>query len=1273
MVPTKNNDKKGRDFMKKILAMFMAVSMGMSAVCSVRAESIFPDITTYSDGIDGLDDTLLSEQTYREVISGGFETHEEISEIADNNYSDSRKIVENSHSGKFALQIQQKTDDILPIVETDYFRIADVVEEADEIETYSETEDGITITMVDKIVEVSGQADPETEITLYVNNSEGVEHREEILSEEDGTFYFEYEVDSYGEYTINVERTGYDMYTTEVLFTDPASSEKTEKVAEKTNLISMKIKPMSKAKTISFYVKAKVKTDSGIIEEYVLIKSDKNGDGIFEVGEDLSLGKWQDIELALDTVEEDLVNQSVSGLYMKANSNSSWIFDELGSDYRNVNCTELDLQQSAKGNVVYDSGLRFSKAIDGTFNTEGTIVTTGIDVEEEIHSIDVESYIQNNGQIEEAETEVSELLLEADFSAEKWTVNSTDYESATSGVSTVVEDGILFKPDGCAEFDAGSFSTNDRVKIELDLKYSSGSCATAQKLDIELYENGDQSPYYTSNGKIASSDTSSITYILPKIRENTVFKLTYKNDSNTTESKISKFSIYSITEEDWNSNVLYKYGSKEQYMNFSETSKLTKKSVTELPNYIGNEYAVRNKNARGAVCVEDTSISITCSTSNKLAIKVINLNNSDRTITVGSATYKIPFGETDIITNAKTTITVSADENILLVSLCEYSSDSGNRENTYFKAIEGMGSNTAISKDGSKVYFDNYYDDGAVYVYDISNKESKRICDAVDDIICLSDDGKYMVYELDGEHYLCAISSGEEDVLLPTGEKYSFNAHGELFYIAENEDGDNEVNMYLNGSTEVLMEGNSYAFDNSGKYIIVESSYKNSTNSTVVVYTLYKNYNGSYTEVKSVEPGKKYSKLYLNDDLSVFYSSDGSVIDLHTGEQKESIGSIRYKASDNTFIVGNIKLYNPSTGESYKITDATGDVVHYNPDTCMLTIINDGYIARYKFTSEKSSAKYLLSFDGENTWQSYKNGRWITVSSGRTPTETEIGAQGMTGDELNNITPAAYKKLYTNGTDILSVNVAIYMNSNSNKLTPVISKMTVNTSEGIKSQKVFSIRNKEFIKSDYANVTSIFPVEDFKADAECYYLLYLGNEWLYTYKDNKLIKIEETADELLGDVDNSWLKFKQYAMSTRELCNIPADVLTNLFVNPEYANTEFGVIYVLKGENTIANTVTFKVQANAKHITSDEVVIEVKMNGGDIKVVDSRDFDTKSIENFLAWLENRQSGKGEIFYIFKNDEVQFFINYYMIDSINLYDAENYATEDTDEQMVVVSE
>lgn len=426
-------------------------------------------------------------------------------------------------------------------------------------------------------------------------------------------------------------------------------------------------------------------------------------------------------------------------------------------------------------------------------------------------------------------------------------------------------------------------------------------------------------------------------------------------------------------------------------------------------------------------------------------------------------------------------------------------------------------------------------------------------------------------------------------------------------------------------------------------------------------YSILKKYNNMWSGIAGGSLSGDYREhVYLSDDLSAIYTGNGEVIDIKTSVKKDTVETVAYKAKDNTFILNGLKIYNPATGEKLNMINANYENLYYNPDTSILTIINSGTVAKFKYSSEKSSAKYLFSFDGKNTWSSYKNGRWVTASKSIVPSAEEIDALGMPADEVNSITKSCYDLLYENGRDILSLDIAIYMNSNSNEITPKINKITLKTADDNENNDLFAVNAAEYNKQDYKSVSSIFPIEELKGNAECYYLLYLGQDWVYTYKNGEIIKISENADELFSSVGNTWLNFKQYGMTAKEVRNIPENVLTDLLVNDDYANTKFGVIYVVKSESEQnPDSISFKIQANKAFIHNDDIVLEILMNGNDKKIIDSEEFSKDNIDDFMKWLENRQSGKGDIFYNLKNSRIQYLINYYMINSVNIYNGEEY--------------
>ena len=261
----------------------------------------------------------------------------------------------------------------------------------------------------------------------------------------------------------------------------------------------------------------------------------------------------------------------------------------------------------------------------------------------------------------------------------------------------------------------------------------------------------------------------------------------------------------------------------------------------------------------------------------------------------------------------------------------------------------------------------------------------------------------------------------------------------------------------------------------------------------------------------------------------------------------------------------------------------------------------------------------------------------------------------MTATELNSIPKEAYEKFNNLGFDVLTLDIGIYVTSPTKLISPCIKSLKYTTVDYDANPGLYGVHIQRYNKADYRTVKSIYPVESFGTKAECYYIFYIGNDWLYSYRDGSLVKLKKTADELLGSINSNWLEFKQYAMSARELKAVPESVINNLFVNEDYSNTEFGVIYVTKTKEVSSEqfTVDFKLLAEGKYVNPGNVTLEIATTGNNIIEISSKDFSEAAVNDFLSWLEAKQKGVGNDFFVIKGNDKQYFINYYMISSINV--------------------
>ena len=164
----------------------------------------------------------------------------------------------------------------------------------------------------------------------------------------------------------------------------------------------------------------------------------------------------------------------------------------------------------------------------------------------------------------------------------------------------------------------------------------------------------------------------------------------------------------------------------------------------------------------------------------------------------------------------------------------------------------------------------------------------------------------------------------------------------------------------------------------------------------------------------------------------------------------------------------------------------------------------------------------------------------------------------------------------------------------------------------------------------------------------------------------------DSADELFGDPEENWIKIKQFGMTAQEVRNVPSEILNQVLVNPDNANSEFSVIYCLKtSDDTTENyKVTVRIQGDGRYFDDEALVMEIVLTNGDKKVIKTSDVTKEELEKFMSWLAARQQGKGDIFYQIKTADRQYFINYFMITSVDVYDDASYNQQNASEENAV---
>lgn len=1230
----------------------------------------YPLKSQYPNGIETVDPVLAKESKIDRPINTGFEERNEINAVKMEDYNGQLNISEEKYNGKFALEVIKNDSTIIPVKESEYFKTSDsainITKNSDSKTTIT---DGDMSAVIDgNLVTLEGTAKNCGQVSISVTKGGKIVYVNQYETE-DGSYRFSFGISDYGTYSIKISDESGLIKQTAIKIPQagkglPSDIVPVEEIDTKCNFFNVMIKPMYMSEEVSFYTKLSVTNSNGnITEKYVLIKSDKNSDGIFKVGEDLNRGKWQKIELSLLDVDEDFENGVVSGLYVSANNGSHWLFDDITSGYKAINEKNANLPDFARNNVIYTKdGIKFTETGTSTavFNNAATVLTGGVNVSETIVGVDIVSGAERaNGSLQNisdsGKTLYSDLLI-----SDKWTVNDT-----SSKIKYTNGTGIInFKPLGNAVYTLNNNETADRVTVNAQVAYANLVPAAGQAVQIDLYEGVSSSAYYSTKVNVSSVlGKQNIKTILPKLKANTKIKFT--NLCETLNINLSDFKVCELIETDWNSDA---FGTKSfSYRTFFDGNTV-KESLTDETGY-----AVKNPNAKGIKNTGSTETShngYSYGTNSKMRFKLVNLNTTPAYVKINGSVKWLGYGEC-YVEGDNYTVTLPPNQNVILVSSVQVNDLSSDENLSSPKTLDGLYNEYIVAPDNEKIYYANHYDNSYMYCYDFTQDIKKRVAEkSVSEIYAINQAGTILVFK-DSENKLCRLDLTTNTVEI-MGDASDFNkayinAKDEIYviqgkYYVENRKDilSYELYGYKDKKLTSIMEmykltdemksvTEKYAnisFDSTGEAMVVNHSSK---------VGVYKKINGIWQNIRSVQ-GAIAGSVYISDDLTTIYHSVNNSTNF---DGKTAEGVIVQRNSDGTYITSKGYIYNSSTGELYKLTETVGESMNYSPENDILFYVSGGILHRIKLNSDKAEAKFAFSFDGKNNWYSYLNGRWLLVSENSTPTETEMYKSGMTVKQVNEISSADFGKIYKDGDSILTVDIAIFMNSASEYISPVIKSITVKTVDNNELDGIYSVNMETFKKDDYRSVNSIVPVENFTSGAECYYVLSLGNDWLYTYKNGKIAKLAESADELLSNMAENWILFKQYGMTAKELRNIPQKALNQLLVNENYANTEFGVIYAIKtkSDSTEQYKVSLKLQSESKYISKENIVVEIALNGNDVKVIDSKDFSREDIEDFVAWVEARQNGSGDVFYVLKNDKVQYFINYYMINSINVYSKE----------------
>lgn len=304
----------------------------------------------------------------------------------------------------------------------------------------------------------------------------------------------------------------------------------------------------------------------------------------------------------------------------------------------------------------------------------------------------------------------------------------------------------------------------------------------------------------------------------------------------------------------------------------------------------------------------------------------------------------------------------------------------------------------------------------------------------------------------------------------------------------------------------------------------------------------------------------------------------------------------------------------------------------------------------------KEPERYLLSFDGNQSWYSYHKGAWTKVSDSSTPSEEVLVEYGMTASEVNNLDKGEYTKLYEEFSNIYSVSIASYFASVDCFTTPSIKSIKVIACNDVDDfdrfktkSNLYAAKKKDFDGTDWRKIKKIYPLEIAQQSADFQYFIYIDSAYR-VYKDGSWQTVSNAAT-YLSDVETNWIDITLEGMTAEELRNIPESDLTT-----ELAGESFSIVYALKvcDESTEEYSSMINIDYTENLFTITGMTLSVTLYGNTTPVQYTNLTDTQ-VEDFMEWIHSRQYNYGPIFYRIDNGTTSEFINYFMIQKVSVED------------------
>jgi hypothetical protein len=545
----------------------------------------------------------------------------------------------------------------------------------------------------------------------------------------------------------------------------------------------------------------------------------------------------------------------------------------------------------------------------------------------------------------------------------------------------------------------------------------------------------------------------------------------------------------------------------------------------------------------------------------------------------------------------------------------------------------------AMSGDGNSLFYNNPQDGGKLYLLDLLTGANTLLSSNVPSEIKPNQAGTKAAFKgTNNSLYLYDRSTGSTTTVSASAGDFAIQDNGTIYYVRSD-----STNFYRLGPSasppgeicltsqtvsylDVPKTGNQAFFSDTSqlfKLTLTPAGWKSS-----VLTTAAKNITG----------------LWANSDGSLLFFKTGDGLFCYQVSSKSArkldvtASSVVRVTKDNQLMVlgpnYEYQLYDGNTDSPRDIGPANAAANYtFQADYAgakMAYVANSGLATQY-LNDAQGPERYLLSFDGKGSWYSYKSGQWKLVT-GSTPTAEQFQEQGLTMDDINALTEADFDKLYRDGREIYSLDVAIYFASADPFTTPSLKSIIVSLKGSLDSgglagttlqKPLYAQKQQDFNATGWRRIKRIYTVELYPREAETYYFISTDGKDYQSYQNMQWVTVDP---QLFTELETNWITLTQQGMTATALRSIPED-----FLNQLLPAGNFSVAYIQKVQD--ASTQGYTSQVDVEYVgsefTSPNLVLKVTLTDGTVK--EYQNLTKAEVEDFMDWLSKRQYNRGPVF------------------------------------------